>query len=39
MVKTSPSDAGAMGLIPGQGAKIPTCLLAKKPKYKTEAML
>ena len=33
MVKTSPSNAGGVGLIPGQGAKIPTtCLSAKKSK-------
>jgi len=34
MVKTS--NAGSVGSIPGQGA---TCLLAKKPKHKTEAVL
>ena len=38
MVKTSPSNAGGVGSIPGQGAKIPTCLVAKKPKHKTEAI-
>ena len=26
MVKTSPSNAGTVGLIPGQGAKIPLAL-------------
>ena len=32
MVKTLPSNAGGMGLIPGQGTKIPACCrgLAKK---------
>ena len=34
MVKTY--NAGSVGSIPGQGA---TCLLAKKPKHKTEAVL
>ena len=34
MVKTS--NAGSVGSIPGQGA---TCLLAKKPKHNTEAVL
>ena len=34
VVKTSPSNAGGMGWIPG-----PTCLVAKKPKHKTEAIL
>ena len=38
MVKTSPFNAEAIGLIPGQGAKIPR-LAAKKPKDKTEAIL
>ena len=37
--KESTCNARDLGLILGQGAKIPTCLLAKKPKYKTEAML
>ena len=39
VVKTSPSNAAGMGLIPGWGAKIPTCLMAKEPKRKTEAIL
>ena len=40
VVKTSPSNAGGAGSIPGRGAKIdPTCLAAKKPKHKTEAIL
>ena len=34
MVKTLPSNAGSAGSGPGQGAKIPTCLKAKKPKQK-----
>ena len=37
MVKTSPSYAGGVGLIPGQGAKIP--FASKNPKHKTDAML
>ena len=37
MVKTSPSYAGVVGLIPGQGAKIP--FASKNPKHKTDAML
>ena len=32
VVKTSSSSAGHVGSIPGQGAKIPTCLVAKKYK-------
>ena len=39
VVKTWPSNAGGAGSIPGRGAKIPTCLEAKKPKHKTEAIL
>ena len=39
MVKTSPSNAGGAGSIPGQGAKIPHALGPKKPKHKTEAIL
>ena len=31
VVKTSPSNAGGAGSIPGQGAEIPTCLVTKKP--------
>ena len=38
-VETSPSNAGDADLIPGQGAKIPTCLAAKNPKHKTEAIM
>ena len=34
VVKTSPSNAGGAGPIPG-----PTCHIAKKPKHKTEAIL
>ena len=36
---TSSSRAGDVGSIPGPGAEIPTCLVAKKPKHKTEAIL
>ena len=42
VVGTSPSNAGCTGSILGQGAEIPqdpTCLVAKKQKYKTEAVL
>ena len=39
VVKTSPSNAGGVGLIPGQRAKIPQTLQPKNQKYKTEAML
>ena len=39
MVTTSHSNAAAVGSIPGGGAKIPTCLMAKKPKQRTEAVL
>ena len=38
VVKTSPSNAGGAGLIPGQGAKIPNALWPKT-KNKTEAIL
>ena len=36
-----PMQGVGTGLIPGQGAKIPhpTCLVGKKPKQKTEAIL
>jgi len=39
MVKTLLSNAGSMGLILVQGAKIPHTSKAKTPKYKTEAIL
>ena len=39
VVKTSPSNAGGAGSIPGLGAKIPHALGPKKPKHKTEAIL
>ena len=39
MVKTSPSNARVAGLNPGKGAKILICLVAKKPKHKTETLL
>ena len=32
VVGTLPSSTGDVGLIPGQGAKIPTCLMTKKKK-------
>ena len=38
VVKTSPSNAGDVGSIPGRGAKIPHASRTKKPKYKTEAI-
>ena len=34
MVKTSPSNAGGMGSIPGRGAKIPHALGPKKQNIK-----
>ena len=37
--KTSPSNAGGVGLIPGQGAKLPHASQPKKPNPKTEAIL
>ena len=39
VVKTSPSNAGSVGLIPGQGAKIPHVSQPKNQKHKTEAVL
>ena len=39
VVKTSPSNAGDTGSIPGQGAKIAHASQPKKPKHKTEAIL
>ena len=39
VVKTSPSKAGGVGLLPGRKAKIPQALQPKNQKYKTEAML
>ena len=39
VVKTSPSNAGSVGSIPGLGAKIPHASWPKKPKHKTEAIL
>ena len=39
VVKTSPSKAGDVCSFPGQGAKNPTCLVAKKAKDKTETIL
>ena len=32
VIKTSPSNAGGIGLIPGQGAKIPHASWPEKPK-------
>ena len=39
VVKTFPSSAGDVGLIPGQGPKIAHALQVKKPKHKAEAIL
>ena len=39
VVKTSSSNAGGEGLIPGQGARVPHASWPKKPKHKTEAIL
>ena len=37
VVKTLPSNAGSVGSIPGEEAKIdPTCLVAKKKKHKKQ---
>ena len=39
VVKTSPSDAGSVDSIPGQGGKTPQDLEPKKPKHRTETIL
>ena len=39
VVKTSPSNAGGAGSIPGRGAKIPHTSWPKETKHKTEAIL
>ena len=39
VVKTSPSNAGGVGSIPGLGAKSPRCLATQKAKHKMEATL
>ena len=39
VVKTSPSNAGGAGLIPGQGTKIPHASWPKNQNIKTEAIL
>ena len=39
VVKTSSSNAGGVGLIPGQGAKIQHALGPKNHNIKTEAIL
>ena len=39
VVKILRFNAGDVGSIPGQGAKIPHALQAKKSKHKTEAIL
>ena len=39
VVKTSSSNAGCMGSIPGQGAMIPLASQSKTPTHKTEAIL
>ena len=36
MVKTSPSDAGGVGLIPGQGPEIPLALGPKNQDIKQQ---
>ena len=36
MVKTSPSGAGSVGLIPGEGAKILHASWPKKPEHKQQ---
>ena len=38
-VKTSPSNSGAVGSIPGQGAMIPQDSEPKNKQYKTEEIL
>ena len=37
VVKTSPSNAGGAGSIPGEGAKIPHASYGIKPKHKIQA--
>ena len=39
VVKTSPSSAGGVCEIPGQGPKIPYTTWPQKPKHETEAIL
>ena len=39
VVKTSPSNAGGAGSIPGRGATIPHALWPENQKHKTAAML
>ena len=39
VVKTSSSNAGSSGSIPGWGTKIPHASQPKKPKHKTEVIL
>ena len=39
VVKNLPFDAGDVGSIPGQGAKIPSDAPIRKPKHKTETIL
>ena len=41
VVKTSPSSVEGAGSLPGEGATIlhSTCLMAKNPKHKTEAIV
>ena len=39
VVKTSPSNAGDIGSIPGWGLRIPHTSWPKKTKHKIEAML
>lgn len=39
MVKNSPFNTGAVGLIPGYGAEVPHAWWPKKTKHKTQAIL
>ena len=39
VVKTSPSSAGGVGLIPSWGVKIPQASRPRKPNHKMEAIL
>ena len=39
MAETSPSNAGDVCSVPGQGSFDPTCLMAKNPKGKTEMIM
>ena len=39
VVKTLPCNVGGVDSIPGWAAKVPKCLVVKKSKHKTEAIL